>query len=126
MNRRWNQERIMPNSKTCETKWIWLAAAGAAAVAMRACANFRNRSVFQGATALVTGGSRGLGLILARQLIGAGARVVICARDPEELDRALDDFTQRGGWAWAIPCDLTDQARVNEKDRRCRTPGWPH
>jgi NAD(P)-dependent dehydrogenase (short-subunit alcohol dehydrogenase family) len=37
---------------------------------------------------LVTGGSRGLGLLIARELVGQGARVAIGARDEETLDRA--------------------------------------
>ncbi len=41
-----------------------------------------------GKTALITGGSRGLGLVMARQLIDMGARVAICARDEVELQRA--------------------------------------
>jgi short-subunit dehydrogenase len=69
---------------------------------------------FRGKTTLITGGSRGLGLLLARQLIADGARVAICARDFEELDRAVQDLAHYGGNALAIPCDLTDEARVNE------------
>lgn len=65
-----------------------------------------------GQTALITGGSRGLGLILARQLTCEGCRIVICARDEEELDRARLDLAARGADVLAIPCDVSDQAQV--------------
>jgi len=42
-------------------------------------------SRFTGKTALVTGGSRGLGLLIAEELGRRGCRVMICARDTEEL-----------------------------------------
>jgi short-subunit dehydrogenase len=66
---------------------------------------------------LITGGSRGLGLILARYLIDAGARIAICARDSAELDRAFDELARRGGRTVAIPCDLTERANVEEMVR---------
>ena len=43
----------------------------------------------QNTTALITGGSKGLGLALARRLAAAGARVVVVARDRAVLDRAV-------------------------------------
>ena len=42
----------------------------------------------RGRTVLVTGGSRGLGLSIARELARVGARVAICGRDEATLDRA--------------------------------------
>jgi NAD(P)-dependent dehydrogenase (short-subunit alcohol dehydrogenase family) len=42
----------------------------------------------EGRAALVTGGSRGLGLEIARAYVAAGARVLVCARAAEELERA--------------------------------------
>src|SRR5436309_405272 len=46
-----------------------------------------------GRTVLITGGSRGLGLVIARQLAARGARLAICSREPDELQRASDDLT---------------------------------
>ncbi|MDQ3716757.1 MAG: SDR family oxidoreductase [Actinomycetota bacterium] len=43
-------------------------------------------------TALVTGGSRGIGLAIARKLIDRGDRVVITARKPDELDAAVESL----------------------------------
>ena len=51
---------------------------------------------FRHKIALITGGSRGLGLVLARHLVGAGAKVAICARDEEELERAKAGFAIPG------------------------------
>jgi len=72
----------------------------------------RPRYSFAGKTVLITGGSRGLGLVLARMLVQQGARVAICARDREELQIASNDLRQDGGQAYGITCDVTDQASV--------------
>jgi NAD(P)-dependent dehydrogenase (short-subunit alcohol dehydrogenase family) len=60
----------------------------------------------RGAVALVTGGSRGLGLVLCRELARRGARVVLCARDGEELERARKDLESGGAEVLALPCDV--------------------
>jgi len=49
-----------------------------------------------GQVVLITGGSRGLGLALAREFARAGCRVVLAARDTQELARAQQDLRQRG------------------------------
>jgi NAD(P)-dependent dehydrogenase (short-subunit alcohol dehydrogenase family) len=49
----------------------------------------------RGRVAIVTGGSRGLGLALARELVSRGALVAICARDERELRAAIEDLTGR-------------------------------
>lgn len=66
----------------------------------------------QGKTILITGGSRGLGLVMARQLIAAGARLAICARNATELEQAQAELEQTGGTVIALPCDVTDQSEV--------------
>ena len=68
--------------------------------------SFKDRAV------LITGGSRGLGLQLARQLGMEGARVLLAARDQAELDRARDDLRQRGIEASTFACDLADRAQA--------------
>ncbi|MFN3648258.1 MAG: SDR family NAD(P)-dependent oxidoreductase [Armatimonadota bacterium] len=65
-----------------------------------------------GKVALVTGGSRGLGLVLARELARQGARLVICARGPEELERAREELASRGAEVLAVPCDVTEPDQV--------------
>jgi short-subunit dehydrogenase len=68
---------------------------------------------FRGKNVLITGGSRGLGLVLARELIDRGASVAICARDEEELNLAFHDLKRHGGRVVAVPCDITVQEQVN-------------
>ncbi len=63
-------------------------------------------------TVVVTGGSRGLGLLIARELVAEGARVAIGARDEDTLERARRDLTERGGRVVAVRCDVTDPASV--------------
>ncbi len=67
----------------------------------------------RGAVALVTGGSRGLGLLIARELAAGGARLVICARDAAELERARADLAGRGADVLALPCDVADRDAVD-------------
>lgn len=69
----------------------------------------------EGRVALVTGGSRGLGFLLARELLGEGCRVVICARDPETLARARKRLEREtGGVVVALECDVGDPAAVDD------------
>jgi NAD(P)-dependent dehydrogenase (short-subunit alcohol dehydrogenase family) len=91
-----------------------LAATGLGAWLVVRAARNRHGFDFRGKTALVTGGSRGLGLVLARQLAAAGARIAICARDADELARAHDDLAGRGAHVLSIPCDVSDEGRVRE------------
>jgi len=59
-----------------------------------------------GKTALITGGSRGLGLQLAEALGEQGAKLVISSRKKHELDEAIEHLKQRGIDAIAIAADL--------------------
>jgi NAD(P)-dependent dehydrogenase (short-subunit alcohol dehydrogenase family) len=60
----------------------------------------------KGKTAIVTGGSRGLGLQMAEALGEQGARVVLSARRPDELEKAVAHLAQRGIEASSIAVDL--------------------
>jgi NAD(P)-dependent dehydrogenase (short-subunit alcohol dehydrogenase family) len=62
--------------------------------------------------AVITGGSRGLGLVLARHICAQGGRVALIARDREELARAKADLAPRGGAVLTIQCDLLDAAQT--------------
>jgi NAD(P)-dependent dehydrogenase (short-subunit alcohol dehydrogenase family) len=92
---------------------LWAAAGLGAALAVRALVRQSRAYDLRGKTVLVTGGARGLGLVLARELIREGARIAICARDEAELERARLDLVGRGGDVLAVPCDVTEQAQVN-------------
>ncbi|WP_245408390.1 SDR family oxidoreductase [Zhengella mangrovi] len=59
-----------------------------------------------GQTALVTGGSRGLGLQIAEGIVEAGGRVVLTARKQGELDTAARHLEALGGQVATIACDL--------------------
>ncbi len=67
---------------------------------------------FRGKVVLITGGSRGLGLVMARRLAREGARLALIARDEEELARAKDDLRRRGSDALIVKCDVRDRAQV--------------
>jgi gluconate 5-dehydrogenase len=66
-----------------------------------------------GRTAVVTGGSSGIGLGMAQALAGAGAQTVLVARDPERLDEAVTAIKAAGGQAAWVSADLADRAEVS-------------
>jgi len=66
-------------------------------------------------TVLITGGSRGLGLVMAREFAREGARLAICARDEQELEQARIDLEALGAEVFAVPCDITNKQDVTEK-----------
>ena len=100
--------------------FLLAAAAGTALLAARAAVRARRVYDLQGKTVLVTGSSRGLGLVLARELAREGARIVLCARDAAELERARAELAERGAEVLAVPCDLTDRAQVEDMVRAAR------
>jgi NADPH:quinone reductase-like Zn-dependent oxidoreductase len=69
-----------------------VACAAAAFLALRPSPDYR----LDGKVVLVTGGSRGLGLILAREFVSRGAIVAICARNEQELMRVREEFAVVG------------------------------
>ena len=76
----------------------------------------RNPQFFAGKVVVISGGSRGLGLVMARQLFAEGASVALLARDAEELARAEADLaagTGPGG-IFTHACDLTRPEQIKE------------
>lgn len=65
-----------------------------------------------GRTAIVTGGSRGLGEEMAEGLAEAGASLMLCARREQWLSPTLDAFTQRGYTVEGMVCDVADATQV--------------
>lgn len=89
---------------------LLIGAAGAAGyLAWRA---LMPRYDFRDKTVLITGGSRGLGLVLARQLADRGARVGITARDEAELTRAADELRRRGANVSTTAGDLKERSDI--------------
>jgi NAD(P)-dependent dehydrogenase (short-subunit alcohol dehydrogenase family) len=70
--------------------------------------------------AVVTGGGRGIGAAVARALSAAGARVVVAARTAREIEEIASELRGRGSAAWAVPCDVTDEASVIHLGREAR------
>lgn len=97
---------------TRQQKFILALAAGAAA-GLAARQGLRNRHAisFEGRVVVLTGGSRGLGLVMARQLAAEGARLCLLARDQEELARARAQLPQNAE-VMTLRCDIRRRADV--------------
>src|SRR3984957_21274973 len=61
-----------------------------------------------GKTALVTGGSRGIGLMIARGLVQGGARVIVSSRKSADVEAAAQELSELGD-CHAIPADISTQ-----------------
>ncbi|MCM2373633.1 SDR family NAD(P)-dependent oxidoreductase [Aporhodopirellula aestuarii] len=97
------------------TKLAVAATAGFAGVEIAKRLVRRSRDFdWQGKRVVVTGGSRGLGLVIARQLADRGARIAITARNKTNLANAASDLRQRGADVIAHPCDVRDPEQVSE------------
>jgi short-subunit dehydrogenase len=73
----------------------------------------RGQGALRDKVVLITGSSRGLGLVLAREVVARGARVVVCARNAAELERARADLARRGADVLAVACDVADPEQVD-------------
>jgi short-subunit dehydrogenase len=95
--------------------------AGIASHLIRRRANCR----LAGKMVFVTGGSRGLGLILAKEFAKRGARVAICARDPEELEKAKKLITISAGDVLTIQADMTIREEAEFAVERIQSESGP-
>jgi NAD(P)-dependent dehydrogenase (short-subunit alcohol dehydrogenase family) len=75
------------------------------------------RMNFRGRTVVITGGSRGLGLLVARQLAAEGARLTLAARDTAELERAREDLVANGASASDVTVVACDVGIRDESER---------
>jgi NAD(P)-dependent dehydrogenase (short-subunit alcohol dehydrogenase family) len=66
----------------------------------------------KGRTAVITGGSRGLGEAMAKALSGAGAHIALVARDRARMEKVRDDITSSGGTAEVYVADVTSEDEV--------------
>lgn len=96
-----------------ERNWKWLAAIGGFMVA-RELLQRRKFIEVQDKVVLVTGGSRGLGLLIAKEFAAEGAKIVICSRDEDELNRARMILSEQAVEVLAIVCDVSDKEQVRQ------------
>lgn len=68
--------------------------------------DLRGQSVF------ITGSSRGLGLAMAEEFARQGCRLVLCARDEQELDRAREDVSRLGAEVRIVACNVANQQEI--------------
>ncbi|WP_210486250.1 SDR family NAD(P)-dependent oxidoreductase [Rufibacter aurantiacus] len=92
---------------------LLLAGAGLGALlALRTRARRKAEFSFTDRTVLITGGSRGLGLVLARMFAEQGAKIAICSRTQHQLDAAREELEAGGATVLAFDCDVSDQGQV--------------
>ena len=72
----------------------------------------RDRGSLAGETAVLTGGSRGLGRLIAEELARQGCRVVICARDRAELEETERSLAALEAEVLSVVCDVQDHRRL--------------
>jgi len=80
----------------------------------------RSKYGLRGKTVLVTGGSRGLGLLLGREFAARGARIAISARDPEELARAAEQLRRTSAEVLALEADMTMREEAENTIQKVR------
>jgi len=91
-----------------------LAVTGGSLIALRKWARHSRRIDFTGKTVVISGGSRGLGLELARQFADRGANLVLLARDEGNLLRSASELETLGVQVRPIICDITRSADVQQ------------
>jgi NAD(P)-dependent dehydrogenase (short-subunit alcohol dehydrogenase family) len=91
---------------------------GAAALLLGRALVRRSRKLdLQNKVVFITGGSRGLGLVLAREFARRGSRIAVCARDSHELDALRSEFKLLGSDFLAVTCDVRVQSDVQRTVR---------
>src|SRR5687767_15278360 len=94
---------------------LMLGAAGVGAVVLAQAWRRRTDYDFATRSVVVTGGSRGLGLVIARQLADEGARLTLIARDEDELARAAADIRVRQPFAEVLTIVEIGRASCRER-----------
>src|SRR5262249_28244675 len=95
-----------------ETKWIIAGASAVGAAAALGLLARRSGYSFQDKAVFITGGSRGLGLLMAREFAEQGARLALVSRDSESLQAAESELMDLGNSVRTLTCDVRDRAQV--------------
>lgn len=93
--------------------WKFLAALAGFAM-VRELIQRRKFIDLQGKVVLVTGGSRGFGLAIAEEFAREGAKLVICSREADELERAQSKLRESGTDVLTVTCDVTKPEEVQQ------------
>lgn len=102
------------HTQNIENKWLVGGIIGVGIVSALLMLNKKRREFdFEDKVILITGGSRGLGLVLARQFADAGAKLAICSRDETELERARFELEQSGAEIFTAACDVRNRDDVD-------------
>jgi NAD(P)-dependent dehydrogenase (short-subunit alcohol dehydrogenase family) len=89
-----------------------LAGVAAAAVFASMLSRRARRLDLRGRVAVVTGGGRGLGLAITRELLARGCRVAICSRDGAVIERSVTALRARGFEVFGMACDASSPEQV--------------
>jgi len=69
--------------------------------------------MFEGQVALVSGGTRGIGLATAKKFASEGAGVVVCGSSQENVDKATEEIKATGGDVLGIKCDVSSNKQID-------------
>src|SRR5688572_20318640 len=97
-------------------KAVVLGAVGLGALMLAQAWRRRDNYDFGTRSVVITGGSRGLGLVMAREFADEGARLTLIARDEQELARAADDIRTRQPFAEVLTV-VADVRRRQDAER---------
>jgi short-subunit dehydrogenase len=100
----------MPNTNDL----IKITAIAGGALLLKSAIDYLREYDLRDKTVLITGGSRGLGLVMAREFARHGTRLALCARDEEELERARLDLERFGVEVMVVRCDVRNRQEVND------------
>ena len=73
----------------------------------------------EGKTAVVTGGTKGIGRAIAEALLDKGSRVFLCARDKRELQEAISSLSAKGQVDGEV-CDVRSESQVRMMLAECK------
>ena len=77
----------------------------------------------KGKLVLVTGGSRGIGKAIALMLANQGADLIICGRNQDTLNSAVEDIKLKGGQAWGFQADVSKSNEIEMLFQKVSTIG---